>query len=267
MAVWERETWSFVEGASGSVRLEVARGGPHHVARAVAVQDYPEGGARCLDIERFTRALYMRHVRRLVDPVEQGWKGMAMHWLDSRYGELRQGYRLLLSACDFLAVLESRACVPDFWQNVLVTWGMFDPPVPHVEEERSAQDVTPAHCADVLERDHARNSATLTRVSGERRERAAMVLERYLYGMQLSRAHVVPRTMREGCSSVTSTSWADTLDHPDAAPGEVRLASFRALCEPCLSGDDASRAARLPVRDGGGGHSGSCGGDGRRDGD
>jgi len=89
-------------------------------------------------------------------------------------------HRLLLSACDFLAVLESRACVPDFWQNVLVTWGMFDPPVPHVEEERSAQDVTPAHCADVLERDHARNSATLTRVSGERRERAAMVLERYL---------------------------------------------------------------------------------------
>jgi len=89
----------------------------------------------------------------------------------------------------------------------------------------------------------------------------------HLYGMQLSRAHVVPRTMREGCSSVTSTSWADTLDHPDAAPGEVRLASFRALCEPCLSGDDASRAARLPVRDGGGGHSGSCGGDGRRDGD
>ena len=58
---------------------------------------------------------------------------MAMSWLGACYGELRQGYRLLLSACDFLAVLESGASVPDFWQNVLVTWGMFDAPVPLVE--------------------------------------------------------------------------------------------------------------------------------------
>ena len=78
-------------------------GAAHHVARPVMVQDYPEGGARCLDVERFTRAICMRHVRRLLDPVEQGWKGMAMHWLEQHYGVLRQGYRLLLSACDFLA--------------------------------------------------------------------------------------------------------------------------------------------------------------------
>merc|ERR1712185_135070 len=101
--------------------------------RAVMVQDYAEGGARCLDVERFSRALYMRHVRRLVDPVEQAWKGMAMRWIETRYGELRQGYRLLLSACDFLAVLGPGPAVPDFWQNVLVVWGMFEAPVPHVE--------------------------------------------------------------------------------------------------------------------------------------
>ena len=39
----------------------------------------------------------------------------------------------MLSACDFLAVLEAGPRVPDFWQNVLVAWGMYDAPVPHVE--------------------------------------------------------------------------------------------------------------------------------------
>ena len=31
----------------------------------------------------------------------------------------------------------------------------------------------------------------------------------HLYGMQLARAHVVPRTLREGVVSGTSTSWLD----------------------------------------------------------
>ena len=37
----------------------------------------------------------------------------------------------------------------------------------------------PTHAADVLQRDHSRGSATLTRVSAARRDRAAMVLRRY----------------------------------------------------------------------------------------
>ena len=36
-----------------------------------------------------------------------------------------------------------------------------------------------------------------------------------MYGMHLSRARVVPRTMREGYVSDTSTSWVDVLDHLD----------------------------------------------------
>ena len=90
--------WAFVESSSGPILQPSAGATAHHAPCAVLVQDYPEGGAHCLDIERFTHALYMRHMRRLVDPVEQGWKGMAMHWLEQHYGELRQGYRLLLSA-------------------------------------------------------------------------------------------------------------------------------------------------------------------------
>ena len=131
---WERATWAFVEQPSGAWVLtdrQRKHGAAHHVSRPVMVQDYPEGGARCLDVERFTRAVCMRHIRRLLDPVEQGWKGMAMHWLETRYGALKQGYRLLMSACDFLAVLEAGPVVPDFWQNAFVTWGMYDAPVPH----------------------------------------------------------------------------------------------------------------------------------------
>ena len=62
-----------------------------------------------------------------------------MHWLEQHYGELRQGYRLLLSACDFLAVLGSG--VPDFWQNVLALWGMIDAPVPYFTLSAEGVDV------------------------------------------------------------------------------------------------------------------------------
>ena len=53
----------------------------------------------------------------------------------------------------------------------------------------------------------------------------------HLYGMQLSRAHVVPRTLREGAVSETSTSWLDALDHPTATPSEIRLAAFGLVSE------------------------------------
>ena len=147
MAAWEKETWAFVERPRGATLQPGGGGSVHAVPRAVMVQDYAEGGARCLDTERFTRALYMRHVRRLVDPVEQGWKGMAMHWLKQHYGVLRQGYRLLLSACDFLAVLD--ADVPAFWQNVFVTWGMFDVPVPRDETDTEEMDPHACACAQL----------------------------------------------------------------------------------------------------------------------
>ena len=251
LAAWERETWAFVEQPGGAPLLQPqGRDSPVHAApRALLVQDYPEGGARCLDIECFTRALYMRHVRRLLDPVEQGWKGMVMHWLDRHYGFLRQGYRLLLSACDFLAVLDD--AVSPFWQNVLVSWGMFAPPLPlpdgsassstqdlptearaHAAASRDFDSIwdggaprpaipltgwslltvaleplaynqlisgvwgarvrEPTQTADVLQRDHSRGSATLTRVSAARRARAAMVLRRYQQVANAGFTHAAP---------------------------------------------------------------------------
>ena len=136
IAVWEKATWQFVEGPRGLPMVAVhsaASAVPpaaHVATRSLMVQDYPEGGVRCLDVEKFVRGLCMRHVRRLLDPVPQSWKGMAMHFLERCYGELRQGLRLLVSACDFLAVLRPEHSVPAFWQTAMVAWGMWPPPVP-----------------------------------------------------------------------------------------------------------------------------------------
>ena len=129
ISAWEQESWRFFEHTQGSGPTpSPGRAGPI-APRHILVQDYPEGGLRCLNIELHVRATYMRHIRKLLDPTPQHWKGMALHWLNLVYGPLRQGARLLLSACDFLAVLTD-ARVPPFWQTVLVCWGMGDAPIP-----------------------------------------------------------------------------------------------------------------------------------------
>ena len=149
MSAWERESWRYFEQSAAALpaaaaaapegtALAARRAGTSVASRHVLVQDYLEGGMRCLNVEVHVRATYMRHVRRLLDPAPQHWKGMAMHWIDSVYGKLRQGRRLLLSACDFLAVL-SDSRVPAFWQSVLVCWGMADAPIPVTDTEPAAR--------------------------------------------------------------------------------------------------------------------------------
>ena len=157
LAAWEKATWQFVESPAGTVIGTTESVPTSHVAtRALLVQDYPEGGARCLDVEAFARALYMRHPRRLLDPVEQSWKGMAMHFINSRYGALRQGLRLLVSACDFLALLEDGPLVPDFWQTALVAWGMYPAPIPFDPE-----GPTPGDEAERRQRAHSEQEANV----------------------------------------------------------------------------------------------------------
>ena len=143
MSVWERESWRYFEQSAAAAAaapdpnaVAARRTGTSVAPRSVLVQDYLEGGMRCLNVEVHVRATYMRHVRRLLDPAPQHWKGMAMHWVNAVYGKLRQGRRLLLSACDFLAVLHDDR-VPAFWQSVLVCWGVGDAPIP-------ATDTVPA---------------------------------------------------------------------------------------------------------------------------
>ena len=58
MDVWYKMGWSFMEASVGSTLED----GKHmsKVKRTVLVQDYPETGHRCLDVETFTRAFPLR---------------------------------------------------------------------------------------------------------------------------------------------------------------------------------------------------------------
>ena len=106
---------------------------PSTVPRARLVQDYAEGGARCLDIEVFTRSLYLRQVRQLLDPNPQPWRGIGWYFVQVKYGHLRMGQSIVTSACDFLAVLDC-AEIPLWWQSVLVAWGGMPGLVPAVDQ-------------------------------------------------------------------------------------------------------------------------------------
>ena len=128
LAEWERLTWAYIETTwSGGVCH-------HSIRRAQLVQDYAEGGARCLDIEVFCRSLYLRQVRLLLDPNPQAWRGLGWHFVQSAYGHLGMGRGILTSNCDFLAVL-GRADIPIWWQSVLVAWGGLPGLVPAVDQE------------------------------------------------------------------------------------------------------------------------------------
>ena len=86
------------------------------VERLTLVQDYPEGGQRCQDIELFVRSLYIRQVSRLVAPSTHRGVDLVMAWVHRAYGHLRQGRRILISACDFLQLPEA---MPLYWRIAL----------------------------------------------------------------------------------------------------------------------------------------------------
>ena len=63
VTTWQNMAWNFVESSFSSLATGTHTQAAHHVARAVLVQDYPEGGRRCLDVELFVCALRARFVR------------------------------------------------------------------------------------------------------------------------------------------------------------------------------------------------------------
>ena len=69
------------------------------------MQDYPEGGRRCLDVELFTRALRMRTIRFLFEPTQHPPiptnKLLVFHWIRLSYPHLPyHPITILLSNCD-----------------------------------------------------------------------------------------------------------------------------------------------------------------------
>jgi hypothetical protein len=130
MDEWYKLSWDFFEsGAHVKVSLTSSpptrQTGRARVERRVLVQDYDEGGQRCLDIEAFTRALYAKQVSRLLHPEPHPGKNLVHYFVNLSYGALRMGHRLYLSNCDFLALAEP---VPLFWRTCLKVYGSFQGP-------------------------------------------------------------------------------------------------------------------------------------------
>ena len=57
LTTWQGMAWHYVEASATSLFTSTQTQTAHHIARAVLVQDYPEGGRRCLDVELFVRAM------------------------------------------------------------------------------------------------------------------------------------------------------------------------------------------------------------------
>ena len=68
---WQRYAWNFFEAPANAEGLHQAR--RHAVKRETLIQERPEGGQHCQDIEIFTRSLYQRQVSRLVRDCPSGW--------------------------------------------------------------------------------------------------------------------------------------------------------------------------------------------------
>ena len=119
---WQKLAWHFLEANLTSLRTQPHTSRTaHRVTRSVLVQDYEEGGRRCLDVECFARALRVRVVRSLVEPGQHPYRNLVFHWIRQSYTHLGQSpQRLLLSNCSFLHL---QPATPPFWREVLESWG------------------------------------------------------------------------------------------------------------------------------------------------
>ena len=121
---WQRLSWSYIESSATSLRslpLDSPPPSAHHVSRNVLVQDYAEGGRRCISVELFVRALRARVVRGLIEPCDHPYVNLAFYWIRLSYPSLPLHPRqLLLSNCDFGNLHPD---IPPFWREVLHAWG------------------------------------------------------------------------------------------------------------------------------------------------
>ena len=121
---WQRSAWSFIESSLTSLRsmpLDSPIPSAHHVARVTLVQDYPEGGRRCVDVELFVRSLRARAVRTLFEPGNHPYRALALHWLRISYPDFpHHPSALLLSNCDLSHLHPD---TPQFWREVFSAWG------------------------------------------------------------------------------------------------------------------------------------------------
>ena len=131
MEQWRKVGWQFFARGSGS------RGSAHvatPIRQLTLIQDYSNGGCRAPDVENFAAALQIRKVRRLLEPHEGPHCNILLYWLQRTYAHLRQGRRLLMSACDFLCFDAPRAA-PRSLRYLLKAIGCMRGPLPAAEQK------------------------------------------------------------------------------------------------------------------------------------
>ena len=102
---------------------------PALVTLDAIAQDHSNGGARALIVQDFADALRATWVRKLLDPTPQPWKNLVWGGINSVYGHLRMGERILLSTVTFHD-LTTQSGLPPVFVNALKAWGRLPTPQP-----------------------------------------------------------------------------------------------------------------------------------------
>ena len=128
--------------------------------RHTLIQDYAESGARCQDIELFTKSLYVRQVGRLVAPTLHCGINLVMSWVNRAYGHLRMGRRLLVSSCDFIMLPSD---MPQYWRIALKENGLVRGLVPYDGSDNEQRGFEP----EVTYREARQGKRRTVRVGGD----------------------------------------------------------------------------------------------------
>ena len=138
LEVWYQQEWGFIEASLAS-SLHDGKRSPK-VNRHVLVQDYAEGGQRHLNLEIAVRSQYIRQIRSLLDPRPFPNKEIVLYWVNKVYGNLRMGWRILISNCDFLMLNDDD--LPAYWRYVLQMYGGMHGLVPNISQADFSPELT-----------------------------------------------------------------------------------------------------------------------------
>ena len=107
--------WNFVQRGNTNPNRGITT-----IKRDTLIQDYPEGGMRCIDIQNFVWALYASWGPRLMSPPLSHLQNKVLEIINRTYGHLKQDFCILAGNCDFLQLPLSTS---PMWKLVLQAWG------------------------------------------------------------------------------------------------------------------------------------------------
>ena len=114
---------------------EMMTQGKTPIEHLTLIQDHDEGGTRAPDVELFVRSQYIRKARQLLEPHPGLHTNFARYWINTAYGHLRQGTRLLMSTCPFDELRGTHTGVPYRWRLFFQTLGTMRGLTPAVSQK------------------------------------------------------------------------------------------------------------------------------------